>query len=253
MNGLFALTFRQMLGGKKIWLLALFLSLPILLLGAVLFAEGFTGNGEGEEVAYSIFLYVLYPQGLCILASLIYGAALLAGEIEDKTLVYLFSRAQPRWKILLGKYLATSIVLACMTTASMTISFMLAKFPFGFDLWLALIASIFAASFAYTAIFALLGLALPRRAITVGLIYAVVFEFMLSMVPALINEITVSHYIRSMTQHIAEVPLPEEAAPLIGDASAMVSGAAVLLIPLGAFLLSALVIHKREWPLTEGV
>jgi ABC-2 type transport system permease protein len=252
-NGLFRLTLRQMLGGKKIWMLAVFLSLPVLLMGAVLFAEGFVEDEEAEEAAFAVFLYVLYPQGLCILASLIYGASLLAGEIEDKTLVYLFTRAQPRWRILVGKYLATALVLGCMTAASMSICFLLAGGPVGARLWFALTTTTFAACFAYTALFGLLGLALPRRAITVGLIYAVVVEFILSLVPALVNEITAAYYLRSLAYHIADVPIPGDVKDFIGGASLATAGIAVVVIPLGALFLSAVVIHRREWPLTEGV
>ena len=253
MSGLFRLTLRQMLGGKKIWLLGLFLSLPILLIGAVLLAEGFTEDSDAEEVAYAVFLYVIYPQALCILASLIYGASLLAGEIEDKTLVYLFTRAQPRWKILVGKYVATASVLGCMTAASLSVSFLLAGAPVGARLWFALVVTDFAACFAYTAVFGLLGLALPRRAITVGLIYAVVVEYLLSLVPALVNEMTVSYYLRALAYHVADVSLPSDVEFLLGSASLTTAILALLLIPLGALGLSAALIHRREWPLTEGV
>ncbi|MFT5290214.1 MAG: ABC-type transport system involved in multi-copper enzyme maturation permease subunit [Planctomycetota bacterium] len=247
------LTIRQMLGGKKIWLLALFLALPILLTLAVLASDGFANDIDDDEVAYALLLYLLYPQVLCILASLIYGASLLAGEIEDKTLVYLFTRRQARWRVLLGKYLTTALVLACMTTISMTISFLLAGAPEGFQLWKALSATTFAACFAYTAIFALLGIALPKRAITIGLIYAVLVEFVLSLVPALVNEVTASYYLRSMAFHIADLPLPDEVVAIVGNASQTTSLVAVIVIPALALLVSACVIHRREWPLTEGV
>ena len=64
MNALFRLTLRQILGGMKLWLLVLFLSLPIVLLLMVL------GVGdiptEDREIFFSVFLYVLYPQILVI-------------------------------------------------------------------------------------------------------------------------------------------------------------------------------------------
>ena len=126
MRALIVLSLRQMLGGKKAWILGVFLSLPILLLALILMAGGFDFP-EDEEVdvegfAMSAFLYIMYPQSLCILSSLLYGASLLAGEIDDKTLVYLFTRAQPRWRILVGKYLATSTALAVLLSASMSIA-----------------------------------------------------------------------------------------------------------------------------------
>ena len=265
MRALFLLSLRQMLGGKKIWIVALFLMLPILLLGLVLLASGFDfPEEEGldvEGMALSGFLYVMYPQSLCILASLLYGASLLAGEIEDKTLVYLFTRAMPRWKVLLGKYLATASALTGMTLVSMSIAYAMCGFPIGASVWLALASSITLACFTFTAVFCLLGLFVPRRAIPVGLIYAVVVEFLLSSVPAIVNELTASYYLRSLTWHIADIPLPasieddfnREVAPFIAGVDTSTAVLALGVITLVALSLSALVIHRRQWPLTEGV
>jgi ABC-type transport system involved in multi-copper enzyme maturation permease subunit len=264
MRALLILSLRQMVGGKKIWLLAVFLSLPILLLAAVLGAKGFAfPEEEGIDVegfAMSAFLYVMYPQSLCLLGSLLFGATLLAGEIEDKTLTYLFTRRLPRWKVLLAKYLATSTALAAMTLASMTVAYLLCGLPFFPGLWLALAVTTACACFTFTGLFCLLGLLVPRRAIPVGLIYTVVVEGVLSIVPAVVNELTVSYYLRSLGWHIADLPLPadaaaefeREAAPLFVGADTPDALFALAVIATGSLVLSAWLIHRREWPLTEG-
>ena len=265
MRALFVLSLRQMLGGKKIWILGVFLSLPILLLLLVLAASGldFPGNEkfDTEGFVMSGFLYVMYPQVLCILASLLYGASLLAGEIEDKTLTYLFTRALPRWKILLGKYLATASVLSILTLVSMSVAYLLCGLPIGPRIWLALAVTITSACFAFTALFCLLGLFVPRRAIPVGLIYAVVVEGILSIVPALVNELTVSYYLRSLGWHIADILVPESAVddfetivtPLVAGADLQTALLALATIVVVTLSVSAWVIHRREWPLTEDV
>jgi hypothetical protein len=265
MRALFVLSLRQMLGGKKIWVLGAFLSLPIMLLAVVLAASGFDfpehDEIDVEGYALSAFLYVMYPQSLCILASLLYGASLLAGEIEDKTLTYLFTRALPRWKVLLGKYLATASALAVMTTASMSVAYLLCGLPIGPKIWFALALTITAGCFAYTALFCLLGLFVPRRALPFGLIYAVVVEGILSVVPAVVNELTVSFYLRSMAWFIVDLPLPAEAvedferevAPFVAGADIPTAQMALGTISIVTLSVSAGVIHPRQWPLTEGV
>ncbi len=265
MRALFVLSLRQMLGGKKIWILGVFLSLPLLLLAVILAASGLDipddPDGKIEGFAMSAFLYVMYPQSLCILASLLYGASLLAGEIEDKTLTYLFTRALPRWKVLLGKYLATASALSVLTTGSMSVAYLLCGLPVGPRVWCALAATITGACFAYTALFCLLGLFVPRRAIPVGLIYTVVVEGFLSIIPAVVNELTVSYYLRSLGWTIADLPLPAEAvedferevAPLVVGADVQTALFALAMISLVTLSLSAWIIHRREWPLTEGV
>ncbi len=251
MSPLQALTARQMLGGGRIWILAAFLSLPVLLLLATVLARGFNFPDQGAVAG--ILLYVLYPQSLCILATLLYGSSLLAAEIEDKTLVYLFTRSLPRWRVLVDKYVAIVLVLTALTGTSMSVSFLLLGAPVGARLWLALMVTILCATLSYTAIFALLGLLVPRRAIPVGLIYAVVVEFVLSFVPALVNELAASHYLRSLAFHIARIPLPDAAMQIVGGATLSDSILALLVIPLLSLSLSAWIVHRREWPLTEGV
>lgn len=265
MRALLILSLRQMLGGKKIWILGLFLSLPILLLLVILAASGFdfpeNSEVDIEGFSMSAFLYVMYPQSLCILASLLYGASLLAGEIEDKTLTYLFTRALPRWEVLLGKYLATASALSVLIVGSMSVAYLLCGLPIGPRIWLALAATITSACFAFTALFCLLGLFVPRRAIPVGLIYAVVVEGILSFAPALVNELTVSYYLRSLGWHLADLPIPADVPeqiesmviPLIAGADFQTALLAPALIALVTLSLSAWVIHRREWPLTEGV
>ncbi len=245
-----------MLGGARIWILALFLSLPVLLLLATVLAHGLNFPEESRDTISGILLYVLYPQSLCILATLLYGSSLLAAEIEDKTLVYLFTRGLPRWRVLLDKYVAIVTVLTLLTGTSMSVSFFVLGAPAGLRLWLALMTAILGACLAYTAIFAFLGLLVPRRAIPVGLIYAVMVEFVLSFVPALVNELAASHYLRSLAYHIAGSRvgrLPGEVLQIIGDATPLTCVLALLVIPLLALSLSALIVHRREWPLTEGV
>ena len=261
MRALFVLSLRQMLGGKKIWILAVFLSLPILLLALILSQGGFDIPEHAEDFALTVFLYVMYPQALCIFAALLYGASLLAAEIEEKTLTYLFTRALPRWKVLLGKYLATATALSLMTVASMSVAHLLCGLPNGARTWMALAAAVTGACFAFTAVFCLLGLYVPRRAIPVGLIYAVVVEGVLSTVPAVVNELTVSYYLRSVSWHIAQVPLPEGAdedfqevvLPLVAGAELSSALTALTLIAVVTLSISAIVIHRRQWPLTEDV
>jgi ABC-type transport system involved in multi-copper enzyme maturation permease subunit len=256
LKALFRLTLLQMLGRKKLWILLAFLSLPIFLVGSILLAGGLRGVQEeaAEQIAV-VVLYVLYPQTLCILAALLYGASLLAGEIEDKTLVYLFTRALPRWKVLVGKYLATSVALSVLTSLSMTLCFVVFDAPFGLRVWLALFVAITGACFTYTAIFSLLGLLVPQRAIPVGILYGVVFELLLSSVPAVINELTTSYYLRSLAYWIADISLPPDIDEVVGLVTAPPVRAvlAILVISGVTLSLSALLIHRREWPLNEGV
>lgn len=253
MSALFVLTLRQILGGTRLWFLGLFLSLPAVLVLLIL-GVGQEIPAAERELILSVLLYVLYPQSLVILATLLYGSGLLSAEIEGRTLVYLLSRPMPRWTILAVKYAATVLVLAVLCLASLTVSAALAGFPGGLRTWLALAASVCMACVAYTAIFGLIGLLAPRRAVPVGLIYAGILEIALSFVPAFVNQLSVSHYLRSLTYHLSGLRgLPPEALVFLGDTGAWASTAALLVFPVVALALAAQLLERREWPLTDDL
>ena len=75
------------------------------------------------------------------------------------------------------------------------------------------------------------------------------------------NELTLSFYLRSIAWHIADLPIPaseeeafrREAEPFIAGADPQTALMAVGVISVLALILSAGIIHRRQWPLTEGV
>jgi ABC-2 type transport system permease protein len=257
-SALFSLTLRQIVGGKRLWILGGFLGLPALLILMIL------GLGEKipeRDVVLTILIYALYPQSLVILATLLYGSGLLSAEIEARTLVYLLSRPLPRWKILVVKYAATVCILVALTLASLMLCASLAGFPGGLRTLIALSTSVVLACVAYTAIFALIGLLAPRRAVPVGLIYAGVLEIALSFVPAFVNQLSVSHYLRSLAysmwrpEHLpAEAErFLEQALSFVGDTGPWASVLALLAFPAVALALSAALLELREYPLTDDL
>ena len=59
-------------------------------------------------------IWLLYLRFIVPVLGVFYGTALIADEVEDKTITYLFTRPIPRGAVLLGKYLA---YLACTVAA----------------------------------------------------------------------------------------------------------------------------------------
>ncbi len=81
------------------WLLA-----GAALFGIALFWRNFQG-GDGLLVAYGTYSQILVYR-VVALASVIFAMGVIAQEIEQKTIVYLLTRSQPRWSLLLGRTLA---------------------------------------------------------------------------------------------------------------------------------------------------
>ena len=59
---------------------------------------------------FGMMIWLLYVRFIIPVLGVFYGTALIADEVEDKTITYLFTRPIPRGAVLVGKYLA---YLAC--------------------------------------------------------------------------------------------------------------------------------------------
>lgn len=164
-----------------------------------------------------VYLFLLYPQAICLLLALFYGTSVLGHELDGKTLTYLFTRPIPRWKIVVGKFLGIVAALIPAVTVSLVVSGLL--LGTGMVHLLTLLAGSAGAVTAYAAVFTLIGFMIPRRAMIVGLLYGIIFEFVLSFAPALVNEITVTYYLRSMVAGLLDIPVPIEIARIVGGAS----------------------------------
>ncbi len=219
MQAVVQLQLRQMLGGKRIFLAALILFLPVLLALAARAAGGFADrvpdvNAEqvarAMDIGYLVFLFAMYPLFCAILLSLLYASSLVSQELEAKTLTYLFSRPLAKWRILGGQYLATALVITVGVMTSCTLGWLVCSTPQGSRGWIALMVSCVLGSFAYCALFCLIGLLAPRRAIPAGIVYAVLAEGLGSFVAAAINKLTISFHLRAIAYRITRLELPPD-------------------------------------------
>ena len=77
-------------------------------LGAPVFQV--SGSRMAGPAIFGLMIWVFYLRFTVPVLGVFYGTSLIADEVEDKTLTYLFSRPIPRGAVLVGKYLA---YLAC--------------------------------------------------------------------------------------------------------------------------------------------
>lgn len=192
------------------------------------------------------YLFILYPQVVCLLLALLYGTSVLSHELDGKTLPYLFTRPLPRWQFVLGKYLGIVTSLAVPTCASLVAAWLIIG---GSDVPLlaTLLAGTVAALCAYNAVFILFGFLTPRRGMIVALIYGVLFELILSFVPALVNQFTVTYYLRSLVVELLDVGIPREITRIVGGASLTLALLALLAIAVVTLGLSSTLAARREY------
>jgi ABC-2 type transport system permease protein len=244
------LQLRQILGQRKFLLVVAFLALPIALTLLIRLGGGMPPRRD-LELFTGIYLYFLYPQSASILLALLYGTAILNAEIHNQTITYLFTRPLARWKIVLGKYLVNVAVLTAVTVPSVVISWLVLGTANTGSILFGVCIAVVAATVAFNAIFALFGVLLSRRAMILGLVYVGVFEFLLSFLPAVLNNLTVTYYLRSIVFRTADIRVPREMLRVVGDASMTTSLAFPVGIAAVALALTTFVATQREFPAHE--
>ncbi|GGS80703.1 ABC transporter permease [Planobispora rosea] len=169
MNGVIAgITYRALLGRRRVWLLVL-LPAVLLALAVLLRVIGADGERATVELLRTFAIGVMLP-----LLGVIAGTGVIAPEIDDGTIVHLLSKPISRPVIAQTKFLvAASVVAAFATVPTFAAAYLLIGLEAGVASGFALAALV--GGVAYAAVFMLLGV-VTRHAVTIGIIYAVIWE-----------------------------------------------------------------------------
>src|SRR5207247_11419601 len=108
------LSIGQMLWSRRSIFLAVVTGGPVALAAAIrtIATVGHEGlpqvNGEpvGGPALFGLIMWLLYIRFIVPVLGVFYGTALIADEVEDRTITYLFTRPIPRASVLIGKYCA---------------------------------------------------------------------------------------------------------------------------------------------------
>src|SRR6188768_3097688 len=113
----FDLSLGEMLWSRRTIFMALVVGAPVVIslflrlldaLGAPVFRVN--GVSMPGPTIFGLMIWVFYLRFTVPVLGVFYGTSLMADEVEDKTITYLFTRPIPRGAVLIGKYLA---YLAC--------------------------------------------------------------------------------------------------------------------------------------------
>jgi ABC-type transport system involved in multi-copper enzyme maturation permease subunit len=134
-----------------------------------------------------------------------YGTALIADEVDDKTITYLFTRPIPRGAVLVGKYLAylactvllvlPSVVLVYFIIVSMT-----GSIGESFPSLIKDLGMLAVGLAAYGAVFAFVGARL-KRPLVIGLVFAFGWEPAVLLFPGYLKRLTVAYYLQALVPH----------------------------------------------------
>jgi ABC-type transport system involved in multi-copper enzyme maturation permease subunit len=137
-------------------------------------------------------LLPVYVSFLLPMLCLCYATPSIAGEREERTLVYLLATPLPRPLIYAAKFAAVLLVTLAWTFGTFATLSWLAG-TVGRNLFRAFCPAVFWSTAAYVGLFHLLSATL-RRATIVGLVYALFLEALLGNMPGIIKRVAISFY-----------------------------------------------------------
>jgi len=143
---------------------------------------------------------VLYLRFIVPALGVYYGTSLIADEIEDKTITYLFVRPISRGAIVLGKYLAYLVCANAVVLPSAAIVFAIAVPVAGMGRLLEMLLQELGRAAlglaAYGALFTLAGVSF-KRPLVGGLIFVFGWEQMALVLPGYLRRLTVAYYLQT--------------------------------------------------------
>lgn len=155
---------------------------------------------------FGILIWFLYVKFIVPILGVFYGTALMADEVEDKTITYLFTRPISRGAVLLGKYLAYLACTVLVVLPSVVLVFFLIV-PIGggsiAGAFVSLVRDLGLLGLGlvvYGAVFAYAGARL-KRPLVVGLVFAFGWEQTVLLVPGYLKRFTVAYYLQALVPH----------------------------------------------------
>jgi ABC-2 type transport system permease protein len=262
---IFDLSLGQMLWSRRSVFLGVLLGGPVVLalvLRTVSIVYGFrfpiNGAAPGGAAIFGMMIWLLYIRFIVPILGVFFGTALIADEVDDKTITYLFTRPIPRRAVLLGKYFAYVVCTALLAMPSVVIVYFLVVPISGgsvgaaFPSLLKDLGMLVAGLTAYGAVFALVGTRL-RRPLIVGLVFAFGWEPGVMLFPGYLKRATVAYYLQALVTH--EMP-QDSAVSLLMQVFREVPGVLTSLASLAVIVVLALwlagrAVEQREYVLEQ--
>lgn len=222
---IFDLALGEMLWGRRAAFMALAAGAPILLavVTRLAFASGsavFIVNGSrvDTEALFGTAMSLLYLRFIVPALGVFYGTSLIADEIEDKTITYLFVRPMARGAIVLGKYVAYLVCVVAVVLPSAALVFII-MVPFAemgalVDTLMRDLGLVALGLAAYGAVFLCTGV-LFRRPLVGGLIFVFGWEPLALVLPGYLERLTIAYYVQATTAGMTSLIAVSAAAVVI--------------------------------------
>lgn len=226
-----------------------------------------TGTVSGQRIGltgaeiFGLMIWGLYLRFTVPVLGVFYGTALIADEVEDRTLTYLFTRPISRGTVLVGKYLGYLVCTSLVVLPSVVLVYFIVVPLLGgsigasFPTLVTDIGLLGLGLAVYGALFALIGAWLKRPLLT-GLVFVFGWEPVATMVPGYMKNLTVAYYLQGLVPH----PVPQDGATSLLRMALQVfqtplpfwmNIATLVAIWVVALLAAVWVVERREYVLEQ--
>jgi ABC-2 type transport system permease protein len=269
---IFDLSLGEMLWSRRTIFMLLVVGAPVVIalflrvlvaLGAPILESHQTRGGVQQTIRmtgpaiFGLMIWIFYLRFTVPILGVFYGTSLMADEVEDKTITYLFTRPVRRGAVLFGKYLAylactVFVVLPSVMLVYLLIVPMQGSLGGSFVDLLKDLALLTLGLAVYGALFAFIG-AKFKRPLLVGLIFIFGWEQAALAFPGYLKKFTVAYYLQALVPHA----MPDDnALSLIQGIFRETPSLGVSLFWLGAIwitflILASWVVERREYVLEQ--
>jgi ABC-type transport system involved in multi-copper enzyme maturation permease subunit len=261
---IFGLSIGEMLWSRRTIFMALVVGSPIVvaLVARVVQSMGTAPlRVNGVQVdAVSMFgamIWILFLWFIVPVLGVFYGTSLIADEVDDKTITYLFTRPVRRGAVVVGKFIAYLVCTTLVVLPSvMFVYFLMVPFgqiPSSFVSLVIDLGVLGLGLAAYGALFALIGASL-RRPLVVGLVFVFGWELVTLVMPGYLKRFTLAYYLQTLVPH--SMPAGDTVSLLQGavfrDPPSAAASVGFLIIAIVVSLgLAIRVVEQREYVLEQ--
>jgi ABC-type transport system involved in multi-copper enzyme maturation permease subunit len=207
----FDLSIGEMLWSRRTIFMALIVGSPVVvaLVARIVQSLGTTPlrvNGvQVDPVSmFGAIIWILFLWFIVPVLGVFYGTSLIADEVDDKTITYLFTRPVRRGAVVLGKYMAYLVCTTLVVLPSvMVVYFLMVPLPLVPGSFTSLLVDLGVLGLglaAYGALFALVGAAL-KRPLVVGLVFVFGWELVTLVMPGYLKRFTLALYLQTLVPH----------------------------------------------------
>jgi ABC-type transport system involved in multi-copper enzyme maturation permease subunit len=215
---IFDLSIGEMLWSRRTIFMALVVGAPIIIalflrilvgLGAPIFVDGRPGSNSPIRMTgpaiFGLMIWGMYLRFIVPVLGVFYGTSLIADEVEDKTITYLFTRPISRGAVLVGKYLAylgctTFVVLPSVVVVYLLVVPLRGSLGAAFPDLLKDLLLLGLGLAVYGAVFAFVGAAF-KRPLLIGLVFVFGWEQAALAFPGYLKRFTVVYYLQAIVPH----------------------------------------------------